>query len=316
MQKKDSGKKRRGKKKDEPYQKYDRAFQAIFDEFREDIGIESKKDYQSDEKWQYKRPDTVIILEDNFDYSKLTDKTFPCLKEWNTLEFKSCEEKLVVEDIPKYIANGNLLARQMLLHRKEAGLKSIKDYVTVIMISSNSVSEDIISDFEQSEFGKGFYIFAGINYFPVYLIVIHDLDIIKSNYPLLLLGNADKQEELWKQLIEDIKKELNAKNSEKLWSYLSFSIENQIFQIKEDETMKKLKELSEENESINKFFDDEFLGKILRNKDDDSINRLFDDEFLKKVLVKKGKDFLVSILTELGEEEVTGILEKIRKSKK
>jgi hypothetical protein len=80
--------------------------------------------------------------------------------------------------------------------------------------------------------------------------------------------------------------------------------------------MKKLKELSEENESINKFFDDEFLGKILRNKDDDSINRLFDDEFLKKVLVKKGKDFLVSILTELGEEEVTGILEKIRKSKK
>lgn len=307
MSKKETGKKR--KKKEEPYQKYDRAFQAIFEEFREDIGIISKKDYQLDEKWQYKRPYTIIILEDNFNYGTLIDKTFPCLKEWNVIEFKSCEEKLMVEDIPKYIANGNLLSRQMLLYKKGAGLKSIKDYVALIMVSSESVSEDIISDFEQSKFRKGFYIFTGINYFPVYLVVIQELDVIKPNYPLLLLGNADKQEELWKQLIEDIKKELNVKNTEKLWNYLSFSMKRQIFQIKEGETVKKIKELSEENESINKFFDDEFVGKILDKKG---------DEFLGKILRKKGKDYLANFLFNLinqDEEIKKKIYEKLENSK-
>ena len=76
-------------KKHEPYQKYGRTFQSIFEEFREDIGILSKRDYQSDEKWQFKRPDTIIILEENFDYDTLKDKTFPCLKEWNVIEFKN-----------------------------------------------------------------------------------------------------------------------------------------------------------------------------------------------------------------------------------
>jgi hypothetical protein len=264
VQKKDSGKKQR--KKEEPYQKYDRAFQSIFEEFREDIGIKSKKDYQLDEKWQYKRPDTIIILEDNFDYSTLTDKTFPCLKEWNTIEFKSCEETLIVNMIPKYIANANLLSCQMLLDKEGRGLDTIGECVSLIIVSSNRVAENIMVNFQPCEFRKGFYIFTKQNYFPVYLIVINDLDLIKPNYPLLLLGNTGKQEELWTQLIEDIKKELNAKNSEKLWSYLTFSIKKQIFQIKEEKLMKKIKELSEENESINKFFDDEFLGKILKKK--------------------------------------------------
>ncbi len=120
------------KKKEEPYQKYDRAFQALFEEFREDIGIVSKKDYQLDEKWQYRRPDTIIILEENFDYSILTDKTFPCLKEWNTLEFKSCEETLTVSMIPKYIANANLLSCQMLLDKEGKGLEIIDKYVSLI----------------------------------------------------------------------------------------------------------------------------------------------------------------------------------------
>ena len=290
MQKKDSGKKRKEKKKEEPYQKYDRAFQAIFDEFREDIGIESKKDYQSDEKWQYKRPDTIIILEENFDYSRLANKTFPCLKEWNSLEFKSCEEKLTVSMIPKYIANANLLSCQMLLNKEGKGLEAINEYVSLIMISSNPVTEDIAVNFKPGEFRKGFYIFTKPNYFPVYLVVIHDLDVIKPNYPLLLLGNTDKQEELWREIIREIKKDLNAKNSEKLWNYLSFSIKRQIFQIKEEETMKKLKELSEENESINTFFDDEFVERILHNKGEDFTTNIFmkmlreSEEFRKKVI--------------------------------
>jgi len=36
--------------------------------------------------------------------------------------------------------------------------------------------------------------------------------VIKPNYPLLLLGNAEKQEELWEQLIEEIKQEVDAKD--------------------------------------------------------------------------------------------------------
>ncbi|MEQ8190819.1 MAG: hypothetical protein ABRQ39_22820 [Candidatus Eremiobacterota bacterium] len=85
----------------------------------------SKRDYQLDEKWQYRRPDTIIILEEHFDYTILSDKTLPCLKEWNTLEFKSCEETLTVSMIPKYIANANLLACQMLLDKKSSGLEVI-----------------------------------------------------------------------------------------------------------------------------------------------------------------------------------------------
>jgi len=284
------------------------------------MGIKSRKNFRFDEKWQYRRPDTIIILEENFDYSQLKDKTFPCLKEWNVLEFKSCEEKLSVEDIPKYIANGNLLSRQMLLQRKGAGLKSIKDYVSLMMVSSNSVSEDIISYFKQSEFRKGFYIFTGINYFPVYLVVIEDLDVIKPNYPLLLLGNADTQEEFWKKLIEDIKKDLNAKNSEKLWNYLSFSMKSQIFQIKEGETMRKIKELSEENESINRFFDDEFLGKIVDKKGDKFLGKILDkkdDEFLGRILRKKGKKFLTDFVLKImkeDEEIKNRIQEKLRNS--
>ncbi len=186
-------------------------------------------------------------------------------------------------------------------------------------------------NFKSSEFRKGFYIFTKPHYFPVYLIVINDLDVIKANYPLLLLGNAYKQEELWIQLIGDIKKEINAKNIEKLWKYMIFSIKRNIFKIKEGELMKKVKELSEYNESINNLFDDEFLGKILDKKDDEFLGKILrnkDDEilgklvkergnkFISKILKEQGKDFLVSILAELGEEEVTGILEKIRKSKK
>jgi hypothetical protein len=48
--------------------------------------------------------------------------------------------------------------------------------------------------------------------------------------------------------------------------------------VKEGEIMKKVKELFEHNETINRLFDDEFLGKILDKKY---------DEFLKKVLIKK-----------------------------
>ncbi|MEQ8190820.1 MAG: hypothetical protein ABRQ39_22825 [Candidatus Eremiobacterota bacterium] len=137
--------------------------------------------------------------------------------------------------------------------------------------------------------------------------------MIKPNYPLLLLGTVGKQEELWGQLIGDIKKEVNAKDIEKLWKYMIFSIKRNIFRLKEGEIMKKVKELSEHNESINRLFDDEFLGKILDKKDDEFLGKILDkkdDEFLKKVLIKKGKDFLRSILEELGEEEVVGGKEK------
>jgi len=105
------------KKKEALHQKYDRAFQAMFEEFREDIGIVSKKDYQLDEKWQYKRPDTIIILEENFDCRTLADKTFPCLKEWNVMEFKNYSilfSRILyihISTLPELTAN-NLLRRR------------------------------------------------------------------------------------------------------------------------------------------------------------------------------------------------------------
>ncbi len=173
-----------------------------------------------------------------------------------------------------YIANSNLLASQMLLDKKDMGLNVIRNYISLIIVSSNPVTEDIMINFTCCEYRKGFYKFILPNYFPVYLIVIQELEVIKPNYPLLLLGNAEKQEELWEQLIEDIKQEVDARDIEKLWKYMVFSVKRNIFRLKEGELMKKVKELSEYNESINRFFDDEFLGKILEKKD---------DEFLKKV---------------------------------
>jgi len=215
----------------------------------------------------------------------------------------------------------------MLLHRKGTDLKSIKDYVSLVMVSSNSVSEDIISNFEQSEFRKGFYIFAEINCFPVYLAVIEDLDVIKSNYPLILLGNAEKQEELWRELLKDIKEDLNAKNIEQLWKYMNFSIKRNIFKLKEGEVMEDIRELSEEEDSINRLFNDEFLERILRKKEkeEDSINRLFNDEFLGRILAKKGDDFLGKILQKKEEDSINRlfdddfftrlVLKKIRNNK-
>jgi len=69
-------KKNKSIKKEEPYQKYDRAFQALFEEFPEEMGIKSRKNFRFDEKWQYRRPDTIIILEENFDYNQLKDKHY------------------------------------------------------------------------------------------------------------------------------------------------------------------------------------------------------------------------------------------------
>ena len=278
------------KKKEEPYQKYDRAFQALFEEFREDIGIESKRDYQLDEKWQYKRPDTIIILEDNFDYAMLADKTFPCLKEWNVIEFKSCKDNLHIQDIPKYIANGNLLAAQMLLDKKDKGLDVISDYVALIIVSSNEVTEDIRENFKHCEFRKGFYILEKHPYFPVYLIIIEDIEVIECNYALLLLGNEKKQEELWRQLIREIKKDVKAKKTEKLWKYMTFSVKKNIFQLKEGDIMKEIKDLSEDNESIKKFFDDEFLKKLVKKRGTEFLNKLLEDnneEFLANLFLKK-----------------------------
>ncbi|OQA19549.1 MAG: hypothetical protein BWY64_00791 [bacterium ADurb.Bin363] len=118
--------------------------------------------------------------------------------------------------------------------------------------------------------------------------------------------NSFKQEELWREIIREIKKDLNAKNTVKLLKYMIFSVKRNIFQIKEGELMKEIKELSEYNESINKLFDDDFLGKILRNKDDESMNKLFDDEFLGQILRKKGKEYLTNFLFNLinQDEEV------------
>jgi hypothetical protein len=267
-------------KKEEIHQKYDKAFQGLFEEFREDFGIESKKDYQLDEKWQYKRPDTIIILENNFDYSKLSNKTFPCLKEWNVIEFKSCKEKLSVDLIAKYIANGNLLASQMLLY-KQKGLEAINEFTGLIMVSSNKVSDDIMMNFKESKFRKGFYELTYSGFLTVYLVVIDDLDIVPCNYPLLLLGNEEKQEELWKLLIDEIKRDLNAKNTDKLWKYLMFSIRSKIFSAKEGSTMRKVKEVLDEN---------------------DCINQIFDDELLKKILLKKGNDSAVKIIIQILKE--------------
>jgi len=304
------------KKKDEPHQKYDRAFQAIFEEFRTDTGITSKRNYQTDEKWQYKRPDTIIILEENFDYHILKDKTFPCLKEWNAIEFKSFQEKLNLTDIPKYIANTNLLAAQMLKDRKEKGLNAINKYVSLIMVSSEKPEEEIMTDFEPCEFRKGFHILKNHPYFPVYLAVIDGLDIIRCNYPLLLLGNEKKQEELWRQLIKDIKKELNAKEVKELWKYMIFSIKRNIFNLKEGEVMEEIKELSEVNESINRLFDDEFLGKILRKKDDEFLGKILkekDDEFLGKILKEKDDEFLEKVLRKKNKNILTSFLLKFIK---
>ncbi|HPZ09284.1 MAG TPA: hypothetical protein PL110_14340 [Candidatus Eremiobacteraeota bacterium] len=81
--------------------------------------------------------------------------------------------------------------------------------------------------------------------------------------------------------------------------------------------MKEIKELSEYNESINKLFDDDFLGKILRNKDDESMNKLFDDEFLGQILRKKGKEYLTNFLFNLinqDEEVKKKICEKLQNS--
>ncbi len=129
--------------------------------------------------------------------------------------------------------------------------------------------------------------------------------------------NSFKQEELWREIIREIKKDLNAKNTVKLLKYMIFSVKRNIFQIKEGELMKEIKELSEYNESINKLFDDDFLGKILRNKDDESMNKLFDDEFLGQILRKKGKEYLTNFLFNLinqDEEVKKKICEKLQNS--
>jgi hypothetical protein len=63
--------------------------------------------------------------------------------------------------IAKYIANGNLLASQMLLAKKEKELDSINNYVTLLMVSSNSVTDNIMKYFKESDFRKGFYQLAG-----------------------------------------------------------------------------------------------------------------------------------------------------------
>ena len=80
--------------------------------------------------------------------------------------------------------------------------------------------------------------------------------------------------------------------------------------------MKKLKELSEDNESINRFFDSEFLKKILGKKDDESIKSLFDDKFIEKILHNKGEDFTTNIFMKMLHESEAfrkRIIEELKK---
>ncbi|HPZ08844.1 MAG TPA: hypothetical protein PL110_12060 [Candidatus Eremiobacteraeota bacterium] len=79
----------------------------------------------------------------------------------------------------------------------------------------------------------------------------------------------------------------------------------------------KTENFSEENECINKFFDDEFLVKILRKKDPETVRRIIEEILIIRFIKKKESQFINKILDELEEEELVNIfLDNIRKNKR
>ncbi|MHA1309888.1 MAG: hypothetical protein ACTSWR_00665 [Candidatus Helarchaeota archaeon] len=256
--------------------------------------------------------DLVIIKEKPDIRSRTLTIITKRLKKYNIFEFKSARDKQKESDIPKLTGYCGLYCQ-----RKNLNIIQMKEITSWYIVSRRS---KFIKQLNLKKLENGLYCFNF--YYPIYFLVINELDIKKENISLLIFSSGLKL----KKSIELIVENKKLKNFLSVAFILYPNEVTKIFTEKEltmDDFVKNIRYAIEvlglknviESVGINKVIEEIGIDKVI---EEIGIDKVIEEIGIDKVIEEIGIDKVIEeiginkVIEEIGIDKVQKVIDEIK----